>query len=144
MTETLAQKRGGGTATALLRLAGAALLAAIAGIHLYLWQDGYDSIDVIGPAFLLQAVVGFAGALLLVVAPPRILPAAAVLGALFAAGSLAAILLSSVELFGRAPGLFDFVESPAADLWGETVVVEVAALVVLTVLAVLTLSRRRA
>ena len=135
--------RSTGTAIALLRLAGAALLTAIAGIHLYLWQDGYRDIDVIGPAFLLQAVLGVAGALLLLVAPPRFLPGAAVLGALFAAGSLGALLLSSVELFGRAPGLFDFVESPAAFLWGESVVVEVAALVVLSVLAVLSLSRRR-
>ena len=144
MTETLTRgRRTGGAAVALLRLAGAALLAAIAGIHVYLWQDGYRDIDVIGPAFLLQAVLGFAGAVLVVVAPPRFLAAAAVLGALFAAGSLAALLLSSVELFGRAPGLFDFVESPVAHLWGESVVVEVAALVVLAVLAVLAPSRRR-
>ncbi|MGY1745625.1 hypothetical protein [Blastococcus sp. SYSU D00695] len=136
------RRRGGGTAVALLRLAGAALLAAIAGIHLYLWQDGYDSIDVIGPAFLLQAVLGFGGALLVLVAPPRLLPLAATLGALFAAGSLAGLLLSSVELFGRSPGLFDFVESPAAHLWGETAVVEIGALVTLAVLAVLAPRRR--
>ena len=71
----VAQGRGTGVAIALLRLAGAALLAAIAAIHLYLWQDGYDAIDVIGPAFLLQAVLGFGGALLLLVA--RSVPAAA-------------------------------------------------------------------
>ncbi|RBY85131.1 hypothetical protein [Blastococcus sp. TF02A-26] len=143
MSAPVAQRRGLGTAVALLRLAGAGLLAAIAGIHLYLWRDGYDSIDVIGPAFLLQTVLGFGGALLLLVAPPRLLVWAAVLGLLFSAGSLAALLQSTRGLFGLEPGLFDFVESDVAPLWQETFWVEVAAVVVLLVLTVLAAVRRR-
>ena len=143
MTATVKQGRGTGVAIALLRLAGAVLLAAIAAIHLYLWQDGYDSIDVIGPAFLLQAVLGFGGALLLLIAPPRLLVWAAVLGLLFSAGSLAALLQSTRGLFGAEPGLFDFVESDVAPLWQESFWVEVAAVVVLLVLTVLAAGRRR-
>jgi hypothetical protein len=143
MTAPVASRRGTGTAIALLRLIGAGLLAAIAGIHLYLWQDGYDSIDVIGPAFLLQAVLGFGGALLLLVSPPRLLAWASVLGLLFSVGSLAALLQSTRGLFGLEPGLFDFVESDVAPLWEETFWVEVAAVVVLLVLTVLAAARRR-
>ena len=119
-----------------LRLLGAALLLAIAGIHLYLWQQGYRTIDVIGPAFLLQSVIGVGGAILVLVAPRRLLPVAAVLGALFAVGSLGALLVSTFV------GLFGFVESTAADLWWETLWVEVAAVVVLGVLTALAARRR--
>jgi hypothetical protein len=143
VTQRRGTGRGTGIAVALLRLAGAGLLAAIAGIHLHLWLDGYDSIDVIGPAFLLQTVLGFGGALLLLVAPPRLLVWAAVLGLLFSAGSLAALLQSTHGLFGLEPGLFDFVESDVAPLWQETFWVEVAAIVVLVVLTALAAARRR-
>ena len=119
-----------------LRLIGAALLLAIAGIHLYLWQQGYRNISVIGPAFLLQAVIGVGGAALVLIAPRRFLPVAAVLGALFALGSLGALLVSTTV------GLFGFVESTQADLWWETLWVEIAATVVLAALAVLAARRR--
>jgi hypothetical protein len=130
-------------ALALLRLAGAGLLAAIAGIHLHLWLDGYRDIDVIGPAFLLQAVLGFGGALLLLIAPPRLLKWAALLGLLFAAGSLGALLQSTYGLLGLDAGMFDFVESDIAPLWRETFWVEIAAIAVLLVLTVLAGARRR-
>ena len=119
-----------------LRLLGAALLLAIAGIHLYLWQQGYRTIDVIGPAFLLQAVIGGGGALLVLIAPRRLLPVAAVLGALFALGSLGALILATTV------GLFGFVESTAADLWWVTLWVEIAATLVLGVLTALSARRR--
>ena len=120
-----------------LRLVGAALLLAIAAIHLYLWQQGYRDIDVIGPAFLLQSVIAIGGALLVLVAPLRLLPWAAVLGALFALGSLGALLLTTFV------GMFGFQESTKADFWTTTVLVEIAAAVVLGTLAALTLPRRR-
>ncbi|MGY1609733.1 MULTISPECIES: hypothetical protein [unclassified Geodermatophilus] len=120
-----------GVAIALLRLVGAALLAAIAAIHLYLWQQGYSGVEVIGPAFLVQSALGIGGALLLLAAPPRLVTWAASLGALFAAGSLAALLLSTTV------GLFGFVETTLATLWWESFWVEAAAVVVLVVLAVL-------
>ena len=119
-----------------LRLLGAALLLAIAGIHLYLWQQGYQDIDVIGPAFLLQAATGVGGAVLVVIAPRRLLPVAAILGALFCLGSLGALILSTTV------GVFGFVESTQADLYWETVWVEVAGTVVLAALALLAARRR--
>jgi hypothetical protein len=115
-----------------LRLLGAALLLAIAGIHLYLWQDGYKDIPVIGWAFLAQVVIAIGGALLVVIAPWRLLPVAAVLGALFAIGSLGALLFTTFV------GMFDFQESTSAPLWWETVWVEVAAFVVLALLTAVT------
>ncbi len=119
-----------------LRLVGAGLLLAIAGIHLYLWQQGYRNIEVIGPAFLLQVVIGVGGAVLVLIAPRRLLPVAAALGALFAAGSLGALIVSTTV------GLFGFVESTAAQLWWETFWVELAAIVVLGVLTALAARRR--
>jgi hypothetical protein len=131
------QRRRSGTAIWGLRLLGAALLVAIAAIHLYLWQQGYDGIDVIGPAFLLQSVLGAGGALLLLVTPLRWLAWVALLDLLFAAGSLAALLISTTV------GLFGFVETTTATLWSETLWVEIAAIVVLAALALLA-GRRRA
>lgn len=78
-----------------LRIAGAVLLAAMAWIHLDLWRDGYRTIDVIGPAFLLNAVAGFGLAALLLVTPRPVVGRVAALGALAAAGTLAGLLLST-------------------------------------------------
>jgi hypothetical protein len=115
--------------TLVLRIVGATLLVALAVIHLYLWQQGYDSIDVIGPAFLLDTVLGFGGALLVLVTPLRWLPVAAALGALLCLGTLGALIVSTTV------GLFGFVESTAAQLWWESLVVEAAGFVVLVALA---------
>ncbi len=115
----------------LLRIAGAVLLLAMAWIHWVLWLDGYRTIDVIGPAFLLDVAAGVVLAGAVLAAPPRLLPWAAALGALTAAGTLAALLLSTTV------GLFGFIESTAAVLWWESFWVELAAAVVLAALAVL-------
>ena len=114
---------------AVLRVAGAVLLVVIALIHGYLWRQGYRDIDVIGPAFLLQAVLGVLGAAAVLLAPRRLLPWAAAAGAAFALGSLAALLLSTTV------GLFGFTESTAAMYWWESFWVEIAAAVILTALA---------
>ena len=100
-------------------------MVAIAAIHFYLWQEGYDGIDVIGPAFLLQSVLGVGGAALLLITPARWLHWVAALDWLFAAGSLGALLISTTV------GLFGFVETTTATLWWETLWVEIAAIVVL-------------
>jgi hypothetical protein len=121
--------------TLVLRIVGAALLVGVAVIHLYLWQQGYDSIDVIGPAFLLDTVLGFGGALLVLITPRRWLPVAAVLGALLCLGTLGALIVSTTV------GLFGFVESTQAQLWWESLAVEAAGFVVLVALAVV--ARRR-
>jgi hypothetical protein len=124
-----------GAVVLVLRVLGAALLLALAGIHLHLWQQGYRTLDVIGPAFLLDTVCGIGGAVLVLFTPRRWLPAAAVLGALLAAGTLVALVVTTTV------GLFGFVESTAAQLWWESFWVEVAATVVLVALAVT--ARRR-
>jgi hypothetical protein len=137
-TRTLDQGQGrrSGAAIWVLRLVGAALLLAISGIHIYLWSQGYDGIDVIGPAFLLQSVLGVGGALLLLITPLRWLTWVALLDAAFAAGSLAALLISTTV------GLFGFVETTTATLWWETLWVEIAAVVVCLALAVVARPRR--
>jgi hypothetical protein len=120
-----------------LRVLGALLLAAMAWIHVDLWLDGYRTIDLIGPAFLLNAIAGFGLAVLLLVTPRALLGWVALLGALTAAGTLAGLLLSTTV------GLFGFVETTQAALWWESFWVEVAAVVVLGALAALTLRRHR-
>jgi hypothetical protein len=135
-TGTLEQRRRSGALIWALRLLGAALLLAISAIHLYLWQQGYDGIDVIGPAFLMQAVLGVGGAGLLLITPLRWLHWVALLDLAFAAGSLAALLISTTV------GLFGFVETTTATLWWETLWVEIAAIVVLGALFVVARGRR--
>ena len=119
-----------------LRVLGAVLLAGMGWIHLHLWLDGYRTIDVIGPAFVLNAIAGFGLAVLLLVIPRPLLPWLAALGALTALGTLAGLLLATTV------GLFGFVESTAASLWWESFWVEVAAAVVLGALAGLAARRR--
>lgn len=121
-----------GPVVLLLRLVGAGLLAAMAGIHLYLWDDGYRTIEWIGPLFLVNAVAGFALCLAVLAAPPRWLSPVSALGALLQAGTLGALVLSVWV------GLFGFQESTRAELFWETVWVEAAGAVVLAVLAGLT------
>lgn len=120
-----------------LRLVGAALLAAMAWIHLDLWFDGYRTIDVVGPGFLLNALAGFGLAALLLVTPRALVGWVAVLGALTAAGTLAGLLVSTTV------GLFGFVETTQAPLWWESFWVELAAVVVLAGLALITARHRR-
>jgi hypothetical protein len=82
-----------------LRVAGAALLAVSASIHLALYLTGYRSIPTIGWLFLLQVIVGFvlvAGAL---VTYSRLAAAA---GAAFALSTLGCYLLAVwTGLFGQ-------------------------------------------
>ncbi|MCW2741987.1 MAG: conserved rane protein of unknown function [Blastococcus sp.] len=137
MTARTLTRPGSGTALLwTLRVLGAALLLAMAWIHLDLWRDGYRTIDVIGPAFLLNVVAGGGLAVLVLGTPRPLLPWVAALGALTVAGTLAGLLLSTTV------GLFGFVESTGASLWWESFWVEVAALVVLGVLAALAGRRR--
>jgi hypothetical protein len=118
-----------------LRSLGVALLAVMSWIHLDLWLAGYRSIDVIGPAFLFNAGAGSGLAALLLLVPRALLPWVAALGALTALGTLTGLLLSTTV------GLFGFVETTAAALWWESFWVEVATVVVLTALALVTRPR---
>jgi hypothetical protein len=121
-----------------LRIVGAALLAVMGWIHLDLWLTGYRTIAVIGPAFLLNVIAGFGLAVLLLVTPRQFLPWVATLGALTCLGTLTALVVSTTV------GLFGFVETTAASLWWESLWVEIATVVVLAVLAVVSARRRRA
>jgi hypothetical protein len=130
-------RRGSATAVVwALRVLGALLLAGMGWIHLHLWQEGYRTIDVIGPAFLLNAIAGFGLAVLLMVTPRALLAWVSALGALTALGTLGGLLLATTV------GLFGFKESTDAALWWTSFWVEIAAALVLAALAALAARRR--
>jgi hypothetical protein len=112
-----------------LRAAGAVLLAAVAVVHGRLWLDGYRTIDVIGPLFLLDTALAAVLAVALLLTPRRYLALVALAGAALAAGTAGGLLLSTrVALFG-------FRESLAATDARLSLVLEGVATVVLLVLA---------
>ena len=114
------------TITTGLRVGGAGLLIAAAAIHLDLYLTGYRSIPVIGGLFLLQIIVGFLVAAVVLVTGSRVAAAA---GAVFALATLGGYLLSVwAELFG-----FKEVRTTAGIVAG---VVEVVAFAALGALAV--------
>lgn len=81
-----------------LRLVVAVAVLVSAAVHLWLWFDGFRVLDVIGPAFMVNAVAGvvIAGALL---AWRHWLPLLAAVG--FGAATFGAFLVSTtVGLFG--------------------------------------------
>jgi hypothetical protein len=122
--------------TAVLRWAGAVLLAGIALVHGRLWLDGYRTITVIGPLFAVDTVVAVVLAVAVVLVGGRLLPLVALAGAALAAGTAAGLLLSTqVPLFG-------FTESLAAQYAVLSLVLEGLATVVLLALAA-TSARRR-
>ena len=120
-----------------LRVVGALLLVAAGAIHLYLWSTGYDSIDWIGPLFLVNAVGAFLLAVAVLAAPRRLLFWPAGAGALLQIGTLGGLILASTV------GLFGFVESTAASYYWESVIVESVGFVVLGALAALCRPVRR-
>ncbi len=111
--------------TLAVRVVGAALLLATGAIHLKLWLDGYRAIPWIGPLFLANAVLGLFVALVVLLAPTRLLGWAALLGALLEIGTLGGLVLSLTI------GLFGFFESLAAPLVVPTIVVESGGFLVL-------------
>lgn len=108
--------------SAVLCLVGAVLLVVSSVIHLHLWSTGYRHIPTIGPLFLLQGVVGIVLALAVAVTRRAW---AALAGALFAASTIAGLVLS-VEI-----GLFGFKDSLSAPDATLSLVVESVALIVL-------------
>jgi predicted lipoprotein with Yx(FWY)xxD motif len=92
------QRQTGGWPQLALRVTGASLLAASAGIHLDLYLTGYRSVPVIGWLFLLQVITGFALAAVVLATRSRLAAAA---GAAFALSTLGGYLLSVwIGLFG--------------------------------------------
>jgi predicted lipoprotein with Yx(FWY)xxD motif len=109
-----------------LRVTGAGLLAASAGIHLDLYLTGYRSIPTIGWLFLLQVIAGFVLAAVVLATRSRLAAAA---GAAFALSTLGGYLLSVwIGLFG-----FKEVRTTAGIAAG---LIEVAAFAALAVAAV--------
>jgi hypothetical protein len=109
-----------------VRVGISASLAVSGVVHAYLYVHGYRAIPTVGPAFLMQASVFCALAVLILFGGPAWLRLAAAAGA---AGSLVAFALS------RTVGLFGFSEtgwepSPYALL---SVVVEVLTIVLVAV-----------
>ncbi len=81
-----------------VRIVTAVAALVSAAVHLILWFDGYRDIDVIGPAFLLNAVAGTVIAVLLL-RWRHWVPAFLVTG--FGASTLGAFVISAtVGLFG--------------------------------------------
>jgi hypothetical protein len=117
-------------AVTLLAVTGAALLVWSAVIHLQLWSDGYRSISVIGPLFLIQGIAGIALALALVVFRRLVLLAA---GAILLAATAAGLLLSA------GIGLFGYTESLAVPYAETSLVVEFTGAAVLVVAALILL-----
>ena len=117
-----AGRRPTGPVVSLVIVAGAALLLTSAAIHLHLWANGYRYRATIGPLFFAQGVLGIL--LALAIALIRRV-SVAVLGALFAAGTIAGLLVSvHVGLFGYR----SYMNAP----WAKTsVVIEAAAAVIL-------------
>ena len=116
-----------------LAVAGAALMVWSGVIHLQLWSDGYRSISVIGPLFLIQGVGGIALAALIAVFRRVVLMAA---GAVMMAATAAGLLLSA------GIGLFGFTESLAVPYAMSSLVVEFAGAAVLAAATALVLAAR--
>jgi hypothetical protein len=116
-----------------LAVAGAALMVWSGVIHLQLWSDGYRSISVIGPLFLIQGAGSVVLAVALAVFRRVVLLAA---GAVTMAATAAGLLLSA------GVGLFGFQESLAVPYAMSSLVVEFAGAAVLAAATALVLAAR--
>ncbi len=115
-----------------LRIVGAALLLGMAWIHWYLWAySSYDTVPIIGPLFLINAIVGVVLAIAVCAAPGRLLGVASGLSSLFVLGTFLALVVSLVW------GLFGLQETVQGPLVPTTMTVEPLGVIVLAVLAVL-------
>jgi hypothetical protein len=124
------------SAVMLWRLLSALFLLAMGGIHLYLVFNGTGGI--LGKLFVLNFVGGLVLAVAMVAVPARLLPVASVLGLLFMAGTLLALVLALTV------GLFGIQSSLSYDLAPTTLVVESIGTVVLVVTTALVLRSRQA
>ena len=118
----------------LLRILSAVILAAIAGIHLFLVFDGVGGL--LGTMFVLNAIAGFVLAIAMLALRGAWLRIATVLSLLFVIASLAALLLALTV------GLFGIREVWSFTLVPETVIVEVIGIVVLGITSGFELRRR--
>jgi hypothetical protein len=82
----------------LLRAVTAAAVLVSAGVHLWLWFDGYRDIEVIGPSFMLNAVGGAVIAVMLLLWRHWVPPLLAVGFGLSTLGAF--VVSATVGLFG--------------------------------------------
>jgi hypothetical protein len=115
----------------LLAVAGAGLLVWSGVLHLQLWSEGYRSISVIGPLFLIQGIASIVLAVALVAFRRLVLLAA---GAALAVGTAAGLLLSA------SVGLFGYTESLAVPSAQTSLVVEFTGAAVLAAAAAIVLA----
>jgi hypothetical protein len=116
------------------RLLGAGLTGTMGWIHLQLWLDGYREVPVVGILFLLNAIGAVALVTALLLAPGRLFSAAAIVTALFTAGTLAGLVLSLTV------GLFGVHESLQTPLVPATLIVESTGVLVLVITVILAIS----
>ena len=110
-----------------MRMAAAAAVLVSAAVHLYLWFEGYRDVDIIGPAFLLNALGG-AGICVLILVWRHWISPLLVIG--FGLSTLGALIVSTTV------GLFGLEESWSGwEVW--TAAISEAAAVVLGVLLLL-------
>jgi hypothetical protein len=119
----------------LWQVLSALLLLAMGGIHLYLVFDGVGG--VLGVLFVLNAIGGLLLAIAMIVAPQRLLAVASLLGLLFIAGTLLALVLALTV------GLFGITETLSFTLVPTTLVVEPIGIVVLAVTTALAFRMQR-
>jgi hypothetical protein len=120
-------------AVTLLAIAAAVLMVWSGVIHLQLWADGYRSISVIGPLFLIQGIGSIALALILAAFRRAVLLAA---GAVLMAGTAVGLLLSA------GAGLFGYQESLAVPYATTSLAVEFTGAAVLAAAAAIVLAAR--
>ena len=118
-------------AVTLLAVAGAGLLVWSGVIHLQLWSDGYRSISVIGPLFLIQGIASIVLAVALVAFRRLVLLAA---GAVLAVATAAGLLLSA------GIGLFGYQESLAVPYAETSLAVEFTSAAMLAAAAAIVLA----
>lgn len=116
-----------------LSLADAALLVTSGVIHLHFWQIAYKDVHILGPLFLVQLIAAFVLALALIVTR-HVLVVLAALG-LMAGTIIGFILVRTGSLFGFHLGF-------TSDLAAFVLVVEAAAVLLLTVTGVVMLRPR--
>ena len=117
-----------------VRIVSAIVLLAIAGIHLFLVFDGVRGL--LGVMFVLNAIAAVVLAIGMLALHGTLLKIATVLGLLFIAASLIALLLALTV------GLFGIREVWTFTLVPETVIVEVIGIVVLAVASGVVLRRQ--
>jgi hypothetical protein len=118
------------------RLIGAGMLGATAGIHAYLYDNGYNGIPKIGHLFLALVIGSSILCLAVALAPRAVLWLAAGAGAVTEAATAIGLVVFTNHT------IFDFRESTHAKYYWDSIVIESIGFVVLAALALAELRRQ--